>query len=153
MPWPPSAEDLESESAIVPDLLYNLMAWILSTQPEYSVEKVSNISPEVNRLALSLSQNLIHSVSRERIKTSKHIVLSMTVKSLTGNVELITILNRFGHGLSYSQAEKVETGLAGMQIAKQQTGVLVPSVCYPNVRTVFCWDNNDPQEETLSGKV
>ena len=61
MPWPPSSEDLESESAIVPDLLYNMMAWILSTQSEYSVERVSNISPDINRLALSLSQDLIHS--------------------------------------------------------------------------------------------
>ncbi|XP_044165466.1 uncharacterized protein LOC122949420 [Acropora millepora] len=153
MPWPPSSEDLENESAIVPDLLYNLMAWILSTQSEYSVERVSNISPDVNRLALSLSQDLIHSVSRGRIKTPKHIVLPMTVKNLTGNVELITILNRFGHGLSYSQVEEVETALAEMQIAKQQNGVLVPSVCYPNVPAVFCWDNNDLQEETLSGKV
>ena len=100
MSWPPSSEDLESESAIVPDLLYNMMAWILSTQSEYSAERVSNISPDVNRPALSLSQDLIHSVSRGRIKTPKHIVLPMTVKSLTGNVELITILNTFGHGLS-----------------------------------------------------
>lgn len=54
MPWPPSLEDLECESAIVTDLLYNTMAWILSTQSEYSVERVSNISPEVHHLALSL---------------------------------------------------------------------------------------------------
>ena len=152
MPWPPSSEDLESESAIVPDLLYNMMAWILSTQSEYSVERVSNISPYINRLALSLSQDLIHSVSRGRIKTPKHIVLPMTVKSLTGNVELITILNRFRHGLSYSQVDEVETALAEMQIAKQQNGVLLPSVCIPNVPAVFCLDN-DLQEETLSGKV
>ena len=63
------------------------------------------------------------------------------------------VLNRFGHGLSYSQVEEVETALAEMQITKQQNGFLVPSVCYPNVPAVFCWDNNDLQEETLSGKV
>ncbi|XP_078353866.1 uncharacterized protein LOC144638547 [Oculina patagonica] len=129
-----------------------MMAWLLSTQSEYSAERVSDISPEVHRLALSLSQDVIHSVSRGRIKTPKHIVLPMTVKSLTGNVELITILNRFGHGLSYSQVEEVETALAETQIAKQQNGVLVPSVSSPNVPGVFCWDNNDLQEETLSGK-
>ena len=148
-----SSEDLESESAIVANLPYNMMAWILSTRSEYSVERVSNISPDVNCLALSLSQDLIHSESCGRIKTPKHIVLPMTVKSLTWNVELITILNRFGHGLSYSQVEEVDTALAEMQIAKQQNGVLVPSVCYPNVPAVFYWDNDDLQEETLSGKV
>ena len=153
MPWPPSSEDLECEIEMVPDLLYNMMAWILSTKSEYSVERVSDISPEVHRLALSLSQDLIHSATRGRIKTPKHVVLPMTVKSLTGNVELITILNRFGHGLSYSQIEEVETALAEMQIAKRQNGVFVPSVCYPNVPGVFCWDNNDLQEETLSGKL
>ena len=46
----------------------------------------------------------------------------MSVKSLTGNVEWITILNRFGHGLSYSQIEEVETALAENQISKQQNG-------------------------------
>ena len=153
MPWPPSSEDLECEIEMVPYLLYNMMAWILSTKSEYSVERVSDISPEVHRLALSLSRDLIHSATRGRIKTPKHVVLPMTVKSLTGNVELITILNRFGHGLSYSQIEEVETALAEMQIAKRQNGVFVPSVCYPDVPGVFCWDNNDLQEETLSGKL
>ena len=153
MPWPPSSEDLECEIEMVPDPLYNMMAWILSTKSEYSVDRVSDISPEVHRLALSLSQDLIHSATRGRIKTPKHVVLPMTVKSLTGNVELITILNRFGHVLSYSQIEEVETALAEMQIAKRQNGVFVPSVCYPDVPGVFCWDNNDLQEETLSGKL
>ena len=148
MAWPPSSEDLDCENAIVPDLLYNMMAWILSSQSRYSVERVSNLPPNVHRL-----DTLIHSVSRGRIKTPKHVILPMTVKSLTGNVELITILNRFGHGLSYSQVEEVETALAETQIAKQQNGVFVPSACHPNVSGVFCWDNNDLQEETLSGKL
>lgn len=152
MPWPPSSEDLDSESTIVPDLLYNMMPWILSSQSDYSVERVSNLSPNVHRIVLSLCQDLIHAVSRGRIKTPKHVVLPMTVKSLTGNVELITILNRFGHGLSYSQIEEAETGLAKTQIAKQGNGVFVPSACHPNVSGVLCWDNNDLQEETLSGK-
>ena len=126
-----------------------MMTWILSTQSEYSVKRVSNISPDVNRLALSLSQDLIHSVSRGSIKTPKNVALPMTVKSLAGNVELKTILNRFGHGLSYSQVEEVETALVEMQIAKQQHGVLVTSVCYPYVPAVFCWDNNDLQRGNL----
>ena len=43
MPWPPSSEDLECEIEMVPDLLYNMMAWILSIKSEYSVERVSDI--------------------------------------------------------------------------------------------------------------
>ena len=66
-----SSEDLECEIEMVPDLLYNMMAWILSTKSEDSVERVSDISPEVHRLALSLSQDLIHSATRGPIKTPK----------------------------------------------------------------------------------
>ena len=39
-------------------------------------------------------------------KPPKHILLSYGVKTLTENVELIKMLNRLGHGVSYSQLEK-----------------------------------------------
>ena len=119
----------------------------------FAASNTSNLPPNVHCLVLSLCQDLIHSVSLGHMKTPKHVVLTMTVKSLTENVELITILNRFGHGLSYSQVEEVETALAKTQIAKQQNGVSVPSACHPNVSGVLCWDNNDLPEETLSGKL
>ena len=32
VPWPPSSEDLECEIEMVPDLLYNMMACVLSTK-------------------------------------------------------------------------------------------------------------------------
>ena len=152
MKWPPTPDDLDSGSTMVPDMVYNMMAWILSPKSEYSKERVSELSPDVHRLVVSLSQDLIHCVSRGRVKTSKHVLLPMTVKSLTGSVELITILNRFGHSLSYSQVEELETALAETQIARQQNDVLIPDACSPNVPGVFCWDNNDVLEETLSGK-
>ena len=101
MTWPPSPDDLDGGS-MVPALVYNMMAWILSPQSEYSEERVSEISPDVHRLIVSLSQDLIHCVRRGRMKTPKHVVLPMTVKGTTGSVELITILNQFGHSLSYS---------------------------------------------------
>ena len=75
----------------------------------------------------------------------------MTVKSLTGNAELVTLLNRFGHGLSYSQIEELETAIAEQQITNLRNGVLLPTACSPSVSAVFCWDNSDLPEETLSG--
>ena len=45
---------------MVPDLVYNMMAWILSSQSEYYVERISEISPDVHRLTVSLSEDLIH---------------------------------------------------------------------------------------------
>ena len=38
-------------------------------------------------------------------------------------------------------------------IAKEQHGIIVPSACSMGVPTLFCWDNNDLLEETLSGTI
>ena len=151
MTWPPTEDDLDCGDTVVPDLLYNMFAWICSSDAEYSNKRVCGVSAEVRRLVLSLAQDLIHCVSRGRIKTPKHVTLPLTVKSLTGNAELVTILNRFGHALSYSQIEELETALAEKERAKEQHGIIVPSACSMGVPAVFCWDNNDLLEETLSG--
>ena len=47
----------------------------------------------------------------------------MTVKSLTRNAELVTLLHRFGHGLSYSQIEELETAIAEQQITRDEEDV------------------------------
>lgn len=151
MAWPPSLDDFDSYDEIVPDMLYNMIAWVLTSNTSFSTTRVSNISAKVHSQVLSLAQDLIHCVSRGRIKTPKHVLLPITIKSLTGNSEVITILNRFGHGLSYSQIEELETSIAEVEIAKEQDGVLIPSSCSPDVPGIFCWDNNDLQEETLTG--
>ena len=153
MTWPPTEDDLDCSDTVVPDLLYNMFAWICSSDVEYSNKRVCGVSAEVHRLVLSLGQDLIHCVSRGRIKTPKHVTLPLTVKSLTGSAELVTILNRFGHALSYSQIEELETALAEKEIAKEQHGIIVPSACSMGVPAVFCWDNNDLLEETLSGTL
>ena len=47
----------------------------------------------------------------------------MTVKSLTENAELVTLLHRFGHGFSYSQIEELETAVAEQQITRDEEDV------------------------------
>ena len=53
----------------------------------------------------SFAQDLVFGVTRGMIKPPKQILLSYTVKTLTNNVALLSILNRYGHGVSYSQLE------------------------------------------------
>lgn len=43
------------------------------------------------------------------IKTSKHIFLGMTMASLTSRHKVVEILNRYGHYISYSAVEELET--------------------------------------------
>ena len=47
----------------------------------------------------------------------------MKVKSLTENAELVTLLHRFGHGLSYSQIEELEIAIAEQQITRDEEDV------------------------------
>ena len=53
----------------------------------------------------SFVQDLLFGVTRGRITPPKQILLWYAVKTLTNDVELVSILNRYGHGISYSQLE------------------------------------------------
>ena len=55
----------------------------------------------VQRLMKSFAQDLVFGVTRGRIKPPKQILLSYAVKTLTNNVELVSILNRYGHRISF----------------------------------------------------
>ena len=77
----------------------------------------------------------------------------MTVKNLTGSKEVVTLLNRHGHGISYDQVLEIETRIAESQLeAQEHAGVLLPKVISPNVFSILCWDNIDLLEEKLSGR-
>ena len=82
-------------------------------------------------------------------------MLPYAVKTLTGNIEIIRTLNKFGHGVgvSYSQLEENDTALCLQKLA---TGlnhrVALPASIKPYVFTNLAWDNIDRLEEILTGK-
>jgi len=101
----------------------------------------------------SFAQDLIFGVTRGRIKSPKQILLPYAVKTLTNNVELVSILNRYGHGLSHSQLEEINTALCMQKMATTATSeVPLPNNIQPHVSTTLAWDNIDRLEETLSGE-
>ena len=88
-----------------------------------------------------------------RVKTPKHILLPHAVKSLTNNVELIQIINRCGHGMSYSQIEEINTALCLQKLASTpENSIPLPGNIKPYISTTLAWDNVDRLEETLSGE-
>ena len=74
----------------------------------------------------------------------KHLLLSMTVRHLTGSAELITILSRFGPCQSYTRTLELETAMCSSISAND-------SVLSPNIALHYNWDNFDLNEETPSG--
>ena len=83
----------------------------------------------------------------------KHSLLSCGVKTLTVIVDIIQMLNRFGHGVSYFQLEKNDTALCLQKLAANlnQATILLGTI-HPNVFTNLAWDNIDRLEETFIGK-
>lgn len=87
-----------------------------------------------------------------RVKTPKSILLPSIVKTLTNDTELITALNRLGHGISYTTLMEIQTENAYMIVDQQiQSGCVLPINCLKEVFSIYVADNIDRKEETLSG--
>ena len=96
------------------------------------------VEPDLHRRVMAVRQDLIYSVSKGRVKTPKHVSLVMTIKNLTGSSQVVTILNRFGHTISYNELLELESALAQKQVKKKEKeGVFLPSNILPNVFTTF----------------
>ena len=146
MPWPILPSDLSVDQFPVPECLRRFLIGLLTSNRD-----VKNPSPRVKMLLESFSQDIIYAVTGGRTKPPKQILLSYGLITFTGNVELIRMLNRFGHGLSYSQLEETDTALYLQKLAANlnQTTIL-PGTIQPNVFTNLSWDNIDRLEETLT---
>ena len=112
---------------------------------EIKVQKRASIEKEtMKRHKVSIGQDIVHTATRGRIRTAKHFVLPMTVQHLTRSEQLVTMLNRLGHGYSASRIEEYETAIAERFLADfGQNNVFIHSNIKPGSTMVFCWDNND----------
>ena len=137
LPWPPQPRDLQPENFKISNSLEFLIDTLLETRP--------------NRLKFSIAQDIIYNTSGGRIRTPKSILLPSIVKTLTNNTEVIHILNRLGHGLSYSLLMESQTGNAYQIVENQLLGdCIIPTEVKKEIFTVFVADNIDRQEETFS---
>ena len=67
-------------------------------------------------------------------------------------MDLIQILNRLGHGVSYSQVEEIDTALCLQKQAASEDGIPLPQNIKPGQFKTLAWDNIDGLEETISGE-
>ena len=84
-------------------------------------------------------------------KTPKSMLLPSVIKTLTNNTEIINIINRLGHGVSYSILSEMHTENA-FRIQKQQLDEIdIPEDNVKEKFTVYVADNIDENKETLTG--
>ena len=153
LPWPPLPEDIIDSNINLPDPVYNLIAWILTEDNGNDPITSARISVpmKVHMKVQSIAQDLLYCVSNGRVATPKHIALPLNVKSLTGSSQMVTLLNKLGHGISYSKLRELETSMAARQVQRQENGCILPSNINQGIFSIFPFDNNDLLEETLSG--
>ena len=76
----------------------------------------------------------------------------MTKHNMTGSKSVVTLINRFGHGISYTELEELQTAMAESCLNQNNADdVYLPSNINPSQRVSLCFDNNDINEETLTG--
>lgn len=154
VPPVPRASDLLPGRIDAPVPLYNFLVWLLAGcdgSTAISMAEPAQASESCRRHALSILQDLVHCTTHGRIRTCKHLALPMTVRHLTRSEQVITLLNQFGHGYSSSKVVECETALAEDLLGENPDECHLPAHIDRNLPVIFCWDNNDLAEETLSG--
>ena len=114
MSWFPLTAQISSENISLQGLLHNFLNILLHDDADRPLTTKASY----------FAQDLLYTVNKEIHLTPKHILLPFTVKSLTGNVELIKIINRLGHGVSYSKASELDNGFAIRTLS--QSTVIIP---------------------------
>lgn len=145
--WPPPIEELCSENRIPPASVTLFLTNLLKSSDHA-------ISPSVNRLVESYSDDFIHGVSRGTTLTKKHFLLGVGLHNLTGQKKVIQITNRLGHSISYYKTCEIEHAQAqkAQILAKKSSALpLKPSTSNDFVLTTFWVDNFDMKVETQAG--
>ncbi|GFW57469.1 hypothetical protein TNCV_543791 [Trichonephila clavipes] len=103
------------------------------------------------RQVKSYYEVVVYGVHNGKVKTSKHIMLGMSLKSVTSSLKIIDIIHRYGHCISYPGVEELETEVTYTSV---QNSSICPEtiVKYPLLCTGVTFDNFDRFVETKSGK-
>ena len=144
--WPPSPSDLSQLDNAIPDVLQQLLCYVLTGK------KIPSTS-QSQRLIKSICQYIYRAATNESWKMPKHILLCMALRHLYRSEKLVTLLNRLGHSESYSFALEPETALAEatIQSSSQLSNKIIRSPSGPSLfHSEF--DNFNSLINSLTGK-
>ena len=103
-----------------------------------------------SRLISSLKQDMFFVVHFRNVLTPKSVLLILHIKSLCSKKELITLVSRFNHGLSYTKLLEISTEVDNSKTEKQANqSPCLPEGCRKNMFSTIIEDNIDRNEQTL----
>ena len=141
LPEKPKLKDIFNGGVKTPDVLTQFLTHLVC-------------SPDVRRGKSEIKQkrvNIIYAATADLKVPKKHIQLGLVTKSLTGSKKLLNVLNRYGHSISYTATEEIETELT---YKGTKENVLIPNdmkAC-ENTSVGLAFDNYDHSAEMFSGK-
>ena len=143
----------EAASEIIPDDLYNHLAWIMYNSGAELSETGRVILPEhQDRKVVSVAQELMANTTT--MPMPMHVGLSLYILKQTGSKELVRILNKFGLAISYDDAQRyISTDAHEVDLQTIENGVFIPSEIVPGRFTQCVLDNLDIHENTKDGST
>ena len=135
--------------------LYTFISWILSPTPPQSMDivdpnLVKNESGTLHRYTMSLGQDIIFVASIEKCKPPKHIGLSQALHQKTQSKDLVTLVNRFGHDVSYEDVQQIDTCWSEIQLSGD--GFIIPQNMVHGQATTGAGDNFNRAMESVKGE-
>ena len=103
LPLPPQTTDLEPEKFNIPQYLKEFLTSLLGGKDDVALSSWNAT------IRYSMAQDIVYNLNHGRVKTPKSVLLPSVFKTLTNNTEIINIINRLGHGVSYSILSQMPT--------------------------------------------
>ena len=91
----------------LPELFLDFLSHLISEKGT----KTGFRSEKTEHSVKSFAQDLCYAVTNGIWQLSKHLLLGMITRHLTGSIELISLLNYFGHCQSYTKVLELETAM------------------------------------------
>ena len=70
-----------------------------------------DLSARKERLLNSTSADVVYTCSSGKLLPGKHIFLGVLLKSVTGSILVVNLLNRFGHYISNEKVHRIDIGM------------------------------------------
>ena len=138
-------EDIKKGEIETPEILENFLTYLIAGPDSRRHE-----SDVKQRRIKSIIDDVIYAATGGKKKPSKHLMLGMAIKSLTGSRTVLQVLNRYGYCSSYNTIQEIETELTFEANKRQE--ILPYGIELGINDTGIAWDNYDCFVETKDGK-
>lgn len=109
-PSPTSIHTIKETAPQIPHLVLLFFRTLISgLQPE---SVLHHSMDQIKRKTLASASDAVFNCTRGAVRPWKHQALGLGLGTLTGSKALLSILNRFGHCISYDEVKRLETEIA-----------------------------------------